>query len=94
MIRIVNIKRQSLVNFSYISDFSYAWVVIDDYLNAMQNRIEKEPKVVLLLKTVFLKLATIMNNALVRIIESNSDDLRSVANFYSGELVKFVKRVL
>ena len=31
---------------------------------------------------------------MVRIIEASSDDLRSVANFYSGELVKFVKRVL
>ena len=30
----------------------------------------------------------------MRIIESGSDDLRSVANYYSGELVKFVKRVL
>ena len=35
-----------------------------------------------------------MNQALVRIIESNSADFRSVANYYSGELVKFVKRVL
>ena len=41
-----------------------------------------------------MKIASIMNQPLVRIIEANSDDLRSVANFYSGELVKFVKRVL
>ena len=41
-----------------------------------------------------MKLASIMNQPLVRIIESGSDDLRSVANYYSGELVKFVKRVL
>lgn len=61
MIRTVNIKRQTLVNISYITDFSYAWLVIEDYLPIMQDEITKEPKVVLLLKTVFLKLASIMN---------------------------------
>jgi len=60
----------------------------------MQEEVKKEPKIVLSLKTVFLKLASIMNQSLVRIIEAGSDDLRSVANYYSGELVKFVKRVL
>jgi hypothetical protein len=32
MIRIVNIKRQLLVNISYITDFAYAWIAIEDYL--------------------------------------------------------------
>jgi WASH complex subunit strumpellin len=61
MVRIVNVKRQILVNMSYISDFAYAWIVIDDYLPIMQAEIKKEPKVVLLLKTVFMKLASLMN---------------------------------
>ena len=61
MVRIVNVKRQVLVNISYISDFAYSWLVIDDYLPIIQEEIRKEPKVVLLLKTVFLKLASLMN---------------------------------
>jgi WASH complex subunit strumpellin len=79
MVRIVGVKRQMLVNISYITDFSYAWLAIEDYLPIIQNEITKEPKVVLLLKTVFLKLASIMNQPLIRIIESGSEDLRSVA---------------
>lgn len=79
MVRIVNVKRQILVNLSYISDFSYSWLVIEDYMSLMQEEITKQPKVVLLLKTVFLKLASIMNQPLIRIIEYNSEDLRSVA---------------
>mmetsp|Transcript_36878 Transcript_36878/g.35601 ORF Transcript_36878/g.35601 Transcript_36878/m.35601 type:complete len:432 (+) Transcript_36878:1676-2971(+) len=94
MVRIVGIKRQVLVNISYITDFSYAWLAIEDYLPIMQEEITKAPRVVLSLKTVFLKLASIMNLPLIRIIESGSDDLRSVAQYYSGELVKFVKNVL
>lgn len=49
---------------------------------------------VLYLRTVFMKIASIMNIPLLRIIEASSEDLSSVANFYSGELVKFVKRAL
>jgi len=61
MVRIVNVKRQVLVNVSYISDFAYAWIAIEDYLPIMQKEITDQPKVVLLMKTVFLKLASIMN---------------------------------
>ena len=48
----------------------------------------------LFLRTVFMKIASIMNQPLVRIIEANSDNLKSVADYYSSELVRFVKRVL
>jgi WASH complex subunit strumpellin len=41
-----------------------------------------------------MKLASIMNIPLERIIEADSEDLVSVSSFYSGELVKFVKQVL
>ena len=43
---------------------------------------------------MFTKLASIMNVPLKRIIEYNSEDLQTVAKYYSGELVKFVKRTL
>lgn len=60
----------------------------------MQKQISERPDTVLLLKAVFTKLASIMNVPLQRIIEYNSEDMRSVAKYYSGELVKFVKRTL
>jgi WASH complex subunit strumpellin len=94
MIRIVNIKKQLIANISYITDFSYAWITIEEYLPLMQSEIRKEPQVVLNFKTMFMKLASIMNYPLLRIIECNSDYLKSVANYYSNELVRFVKEVL
>jgi len=60
----------------------------------IQNQISRKPDTVLLLKTVFSKLASIMNIPLKRIIEYNSESIESVAKYYSGELVKFVKRTL
>ena len=57
-------------------------------------QISKKPDTVLLLKTVFLKLASILNVPLKRICEYKVEDMSRVAKYYSGELVKFVKRTL
>ena len=94
MVRIVNIKKSIIVNISYITDFSYAFLTIENYLPLMQKEIRKQPQVVLNFKTMFMKLASIMNQPLTRIIQCNSDYLKGVAQFYSNELVRFVKNVL
>ena len=94
MVRVVALKKQILIHISQISDFSYAWKAIEDFIPIIQLQISKKPDTVLLLKTVFAKLASIMNSPLKRIIEYNSEDMKSVAKYYSGELVKFVKRTL
>lgn len=41
-----------------------------------------------------MKLRSIMDAPMVRIIQANSQDMLSVSKYYSGELIKFVKRVL
>ena len=94
MLRIVNVKRQVLVNIAQISDFSYAWIVIHDKINILQDFLKQDFKSVLLLRATFIKLASILNFPLVRIIEADSLDFTSVSNYYSGELVKFVRNVL
>jgi len=94
MVRSVNVKKSYLINISHISDFSYAWNVIDDYMPLIQQRIKDKPRTVLLIKTLFKKQASIMNLPLGRMMEANSEDIENVAMYYSGELVKYVKRVL
>ncbi|CAI2368940.1 unnamed protein product [Moneuplotes crassus] len=56
MVRSVNVKRSYLVNISHISDFSYAWNVIDDYMPQIQERIKEKPRTVLLIRNLFKKL--------------------------------------
>ena len=46
------------------------------------------------LRAVFLKLASILDVPLVRITQANSPDTVSVAAYYSGELMQYVRRVL
>jgi len=77
-----------------IVDFSYAWVAIDRYKVKLQETITFNPKSVLMLRTVFLKMSTIMEKPLSRILQAGSEDFESVAKYYSGQLFKFVKSVL
>jgi hypothetical protein len=52
-----------------------------------------DPSSTIKLRATFLKLASILDLPLVRIVQSNSPDLYSVSEFYSGKLVLFVRRV-
>lgn len=77
-----------------ISDLSYAWGLLGDYVPLFHDRVRADPSTALLLRAMFLKLASILNVPLVRISQCKSPDAPSVAAYYSGELVAFVRRVL
>ncbi len=92
MIRYVNIKEEVLVNIGTISDISYAWEIINDYVDSMQKRIKKDPSLIIRIRSTFLKLASVLIQPLVRITQPN--DIVSVSRFFSGELVNFVRKTL
>lgn len=94
MLKIVNIKEQYLVMMSSVADISYGFQLIDEYIPLMQERIKRDPSSTIKLRATFLKLASILDLPLVRIVQSNSPDLYSVSEFYSGKLVLFVRRVM
>jgi WASH complex subunit strumpellin len=60
----------------------------------MQRLLRNDSKNALLLRATFLKLVSILNFPLIRLFEIDSEDIESVTNYYSGELVKFVKNIL
>jgi WASH complex subunit strumpellin len=94
MIRYVNIKEEVLVNIATISDISYAWEVINDYVDSMQKRIKKDPSLIIKMRSTFLKLASMLELPLVRITQAKSSDIVSVSQYFSGELVNFVRKTL
>jgi len=94
MLRIVNVKEEVLVTMQIVSDMAYGWQVINDYVNSMQATIKRDPSNVLKLRATFLKLSSILQMPLVRISQAASKDLFSVSEYYSGELVSFVRKVL
>ena len=94
MLLIVNVKKNYLISIAKISDFSYAWISIHDYSQEMQKVLQLNSKNVLLLRATFLKLASILNFPLIRLFEIESEDIESVTNYYSSELVTFVRDIL
>jgi len=97
MLRLVNIGSSVMGVLDFVSDFSYAWDVLrenNSYIAQMQMRIRENPILMLKLRSVLVKLSSILNGPLVRINQANSKDLVSVSAFYSDELVAYVRNVL
>jgi WASH complex subunit strumpellin len=94
MIRTVNIKQEVINIIENLSDFSYAWGSLRDYIGVCHERIRTNPSSVGLLRATFLKAASILDVPLIRIIAVESSDSISVAEYYSSELVEFVRLVL
>lgn len=94
MIRIVNIQESYLGTLALVSDMSYAWNIVHDFVPMMQEQIKRDPTSVIMLRSTFLKLSSIMDLPLVRINQAQSPDLLSVSEYYSSELVAFVRTVL
>lgn len=60
----------------------------------MQAGIKNNPALVIKLRATFLKLASALDLPLLRISQAGSSDLVSVSQYYSGELVNYVRTVL
>ena len=94
MVKACNIKTEVLNILETVTDFSYAWEVLPDYLKVLHDRVKSDPATVVLLRALFLKLASILDVPVLRIMQCGSPDALSVAEYYSQELVGFVRRVM
>ena len=83
MIRIMGIKKEFLSQMRIVSDFSFAWIAMEHYLPFLREVISSEPDTVLMLRTVFLKMSSVMDTPLLHISNAGSSDFDSVANYYS-----------
>ncbi|XP_073956926.1 WASH complex subunit 5-like isoform X2 [Choristoneura fumiferana] len=93
-LRAASLKEDSLVTLEIAADVSYAWCIIDSYTQIMQESIKDDPAVTSRLRALFLKLASAMEIPLLRINQAHSDDLISVSQYYSSELIKYIQKVL
>ncbi|KAF6031772.1 KIAA0196 [Bugula neritina] len=64
------------------------------YTFYMQEGVKKNANLVIKLRATFLKLASALDLPLMRISQAKSPDLISVSQYYSGELVSYVRKVL
>eukprot|EP01063_Lacrimia_lanifica_P030284 TRINITY_DN4794_c0_g1_i1.p1 TRINITY_DN4794_c0_g1~~TRINITY_DN4794_c0_g1_i1.p1 ORF type:complete len:1175 (+),score=547.54 TRINITY_DN4794_c0_g1_i1:144-3668(+) len=94
MVRYVNIVDDVIVTVQSVGDFSYGWRVIHDYVQELQAKIKADPSLVIQIRSMFLKLVSMMEIPLVRIHEAGSLDIHSVSEYYSSQLVDFVRTVM
>ncbi|CAM6121354.1 unnamed protein product [Calypogeia fissa] len=94
MVRILNVQENVLATVAVVSDATYAWGLMDTFTEKIHGRIRAEPLTVLKLQCLFIKLRSIMDIPLLRISQCNSLDLFSVSEYYSSELVAYVRVVL
>lgn len=83
MIKLANVKKSHLTSIDIISDITWSWIALKDYIKYIQKEIRKDPDIALLLKNTFMKLSSILNTPMVRIIQASSPDIEPVSNFYS-----------
>ena len=94
MVRLAGAEDDVLVQLQILSDFSYAWTLIDNFTPLMQTQIKTEPRRVAELRSTFLKLSGAMEAAMLRLGEAASKDLYSVSQYYSRRLVTYIRKVL
>lgn len=94
MIRTVNLDDSLLGMLETISDMSYCWEVLPEYLEVMHTKIAQDPTCVIFFRAFFLKLVSILQIPLVRVTMCNSPDSPSIASHYSNQIVDFVREVL
>ncbi|KAI5713146.1 hypothetical protein M8J75_014032 [Diaphorina citri] len=94
MVRSVNVKDKVMIHLQIIADLSYAWKLIDQFTPLMQDAIKNEPSLLIKLRALFLKLSTSLEIPLLRINQAESEDLISVSQYYSNELVTYMQHVL
>ncbi|CAG0896952.1 unnamed protein product [Darwinula stevensoni] len=94
LLRLVNVNEKTLTIIQIVGDVSYAWEIVDSVTPQMQQEITKDPGIVSKLRAVFLKLSSALDLPLLRIHQAKSPDLVSVSDYYSRELVAYVRKVL
>lgn len=94
MVRSINVKDKVMIHLQIIADLSYAWKLIDQFTPLMQDAIKNEPSLLIKLRALFLKLSTSLEIPLLRINQAESEDLISVSQYYSNELVTYMQHVL
>lgn len=94
MLKTSDLNPNILITLQIVGDLAYAWRIIDNYTVLMQKGIKDDPNLVIQLRATFLKLASALDLPLLRISQSGSPDLEPVSQYFSSELVAYVRKVL
>jgi WASH complex subunit strumpellin len=94
LLRLLAIDEKLVPLIATLNDFSYSFSAIYSLVRLMQARIKRDPFSVLKLRATFLKLMSMRDLQLLRILQTQSADVASVSLYSSSTVVDFVRIVL
>lgn len=94
MVRGGGVTEDCFVALQVCTDLSYGWFAARPFIDLGREALRQDPAVVSHMRAIFLKLASALEIPLLRINQAESPDLLSVSQYYSNELVNYVKEVL
>ncbi|GLJ16716.1 hypothetical protein SUGI_0287200 [Cryptomeria japonica] len=94
MLRAFSVQENTLATISVVSDAAYAWGIMGMFTERIHKSIEEDPFTLQKLQCLFVKLRSLLDIPLLRISQSDSADLFSVSEYYSSELVAYVRTIL
>lgn len=94
MARAVGVNEDICEDIRWISDMSYGVESMKSYVDIIHSRISKDPSNVSLLQGFFLKLSSSLDGPVERLKQLNSPEAARVTDYYSSQLVAFVRNVL
>jgi WASH complex subunit strumpellin len=95
MVRVGNVTANVLATLAVVADFGFSFgSIIEAYNDQMHRRIRVDPFCVAKLRCLFLKLKSTMDLPLLRLAQCGGKDLLVVGEYYSQQLVNYVRAVL
>lgn len=95
MIHLLSVKVAILVDLQAIGDFNYAWYLIDEFTEIIQQSVQKSPNILIRLRALFIKISSALEIPLLRINQcGGAEELASITRYYSNELVKYVRKIV
>lgn len=94
MARAVGINQSICEDIRWISDMSYGIESVKSYVTIIHTRVTKDPSNVALLQGFFLKLLSSLDGPVERLKQLKSPEAVKISEYYSAELVSFVRKVL
>ena len=94
MARAVGINEDICSDIRWISDMSYGIESMKSYVGIIHSRVTKDPSNVSLLQGFFLKLSSSLDGPVERLKQVSSPEVTKVTDYYSSQLVSFVRNVL
>ncbi|KAK9120250.1 hypothetical protein Scep_018343 [Stephania cephalantha] len=94
MLQALNLNKDALLAFSVITDATYSWGFVGDFVGKLFKIIEQDSTIVFNLRPLFLKFRSVLDAPLLRLSQNQSPDLPFVSSYYSSQYRALIYAIL